>query len=171
MVCGPVDVPEQAGHVLGLGDVDRQRLALGAGDEEPGVAGGRAELERLAQRVAVVRLEEADRDERLERGDRLRGVQRRVLRAVHELQQLHGELDVGQRAATELQVELRVLARRDALLLDAHLHPPDVLGRVVGERVAVDERLRRARRTAAPRSRSPAAGRALISAWNSHVSP
>ena len=44
---------------------------------------------------------------------------------VAELQELHGPLDVGQRPASELQVELRVLARRDPLPLDAGLHPPD----------------------------------------------
>ena len=49
---------------------------------------------------------------------------RRVRHAVSELEQLHRELDVGQRAAAELEVELRVVAGRDPLLLDAHLHAP-----------------------------------------------
>ena len=60
--------------------------------------------------------------------------------AVHELQQLDGELDVGQRAAAELQVELRVVARADALALDAGLHAPDLADLRLRERVAVHER-------------------------------
>ena len=56
-----------------------------------------------------------------------------------ELEQLHEELDVGQRAAPELQVELRVLAGRDPLALDARLHAPDLTPVVVGEGLAVHD--------------------------------
>ena len=39
--------------------------------------------------------------------------------------------------ATELEVELRVLAGRDALALDARLHPADLAAPLFGERFAV----------------------------------
>ena len=57
--------------------------------------------------------------------------------AVHELEELHGELDVGHRAAPELQVELRILARWDALPFDARLHAADLAHVVVGHRPPV----------------------------------
>ena len=50
----------------------------------------------------------------------------------------------------------------------ARLHRPDLAHRVGVEDVGPHERARSARRSAAPRSASPATGRALISAWNSH---
>ena len=62
--------------------------------------------------------------------------------AVRELFELHGELDVGQRAAAELEVELRVFAGRDALALDARLHAPDLASPLLGERIAVHELVR-----------------------------
>ena len=46
-----------------------------------------------------------------------------------ELEQLHGPLDVGERAPPELEVELRVLAGGDPLALDAGLHPRGSPGR------------------------------------------
>ena len=58
---------------------------------------------------------------------------------VGELFELHRELDVGQRAAAELEVELRVFARRDALALDPRLHPPHLASPLFRKRVAVDE--------------------------------
>ena len=60
-----------------------------------------------------------------------------MLASVDELEQLHGELDVGERAAAELEVELRILAGWDAFALDARLHPPDLADVVVGHRAAV----------------------------------
>ncbi len=62
-----------------------------------------------------------------------------MVAAVHELEQLHGELDVGQRAAPELQVELRIFAGRDALAFDARLHATDLAHVVVGHRASVRE--------------------------------
>src|SRR5262249_17417717 len=45
------------------------------------------------------------------------------------------------RAPTELEVEARVIAGRDALALDARLHAANLPYRVLGERVAIHERL------------------------------
>ena len=59
---------------------------------------------------------------------------------MRELFELHGEFDVGERAAAELQMELRVFAGWDPLTLDAGLHAPDLAAPVVGHRIAVDER-------------------------------
>ena len=102
---------------------------------------------------------------------RVAGVRTRSLcRAVRELLELHGELDVGERAAAELEVELRVLAGRDALALDARLHPADLATPLFGERFAVHVLRARSRGSARPSSGSPATGRARVSAWNSHTS-
>ena len=60
-----------------------------------------------------------------------------MVAAVHELEELHRELDVGHRAAAELEVELRILARWDALPLDARLHAADLAHVVVGHRPSV----------------------------------
>ncbi len=51
------------------------------------------------------------------------------------MQQLRGELDVGERTPTQLEVELRVLARRDAFALHARLHATDLEQFVGGETV------------------------------------
>ncbi len=59
-----------------------------------------------------------------------------------ELQQLHGELDVRHRTASEFEVELWVLAGRDAFAFDSSLHPPDFAHVVVGERLPVHEPVR-----------------------------
>ena len=59
--------------------------------------------------------------------------------AVLQLEELHAELDVGQRAAPELEVELRVLARWDALALDARLHAAHLARVGVGERPRVHD--------------------------------
>ena len=64
-----------------------------------------------------------------------------MLTAVHELEQLHGELDVRHRAAPQLQVELRVLAGWDALAFDARLHAADLADVVLGHRPFVHELL------------------------------
>ena len=94
-----------------------------------------------------------------------------MLAAVDELEQLHGELDVGERAAPELEVELRVLAGRDALPLDARLHAPDLAHVVVGERLARTTNGSASSGKRAPSSASPATKRALVSAWHSHGEP
>ena len=57
-----------------------------------------------------------------------------MLAAVDELEELHRELDVGQRPRAQLQVELRVLAGWDALALDPRLHAPDLAHVVLGKR-------------------------------------
>src|SRR5581483_10161886 len=59
--------------------------------------------------------------------------------AVLELEELRRPLDVGQRPAAELEMELRVLARRDALALDARLHATNLADLVDGERPPPDE--------------------------------
>ena len=91
-------------------------------------------------------------------------------RAVLELEELHRELDVGEPALAELEMELRVFARRDPLALDACLDAADLARGVGRERVAVDERLDH-RKEARPRGRGrPRPARARSSDWNSHVS-
>ena len=77
--------------------------------------------------------------EPLERVDRGRDADVGVLAAVHELEQLHGELHVGEGSPPELEVELRILARWDAFALDARLHAPDLAHVVVGHRLRVRE--------------------------------
>ena len=52
--------------------------------------------------------------------------------AVHELQELDGELDVAQAAATELELTVGLLGRH--VLLDAPTHRLDVLDEVRGDR-------------------------------------
>src|SRR5207245_3184681 len=54
-----------------------------------------------------------------------------------ELQELHGELDVRQRASPELQVELASLAGRDALAFDARLHAAHLARLVLAEGTVV----------------------------------
>ena len=108
-------------------------------------------------------------DERVERAQRRRLAHLGMRAAVRELLELHGELDVGERAAAELEVELRILAGRDALALDARLHAPHLAPPLLGERVAVHERVRERRRSARRARRRRRRTRALVSAWNSHV--
>ena len=84
---------------------------------------------------------------------------------MHQLQQLHGELDVAQAARAEL--ELAVGVRRDV--------------RSTRRRIACTSATKPARPAAGqtngatastyslPSARSPATGRALSSAWNSQV--
>ena len=134
-------VPEQPAELAGLGAVGRQRVARRPGEEVAGVPRPLAEPVRLAQRVRVLIGDEARAAQPLERVDRRRRADLGVRRAVLELEQLHGELDVRERAAAQLEVELGVLARRDALPLDARLHAPHLAHVVLGERVAVHERL------------------------------
>ncbi|CAB4323899.1 unannotated protein [freshwater metagenome] len=50
-----------------------------------------------------------------------------------ELQQLSGELDVGERAPTEFEVEVGVLTKRDAFGFDPRLHPTDVPAFLLGK--------------------------------------
>src|SRR4029077_5132309 len=71
---------------------------------------------------------------------RPRGSHFRVRGAVLELEELDGELDVGERALAQLEMKLRILTWWDALLLDAQLDAPDLADVVLGERFARDER-------------------------------
>src|SRR4030088_3125142 len=68
-----------------------------------------------------------------------------MTRAVLQLEAVDGELDVRQGAAAELEVEARILVGWDALTLDARLHASHLAHGVLGERVAVHERLDQSR--------------------------
>src|SRR5439155_3272294 len=113
----------------------------GRGEQIPIVAGALAQYEGLAQWIRVVITHRADRDKSVERAQRRRLAHLAVRAAERELLELHGELDVGQRATPELEMELRVFARRNALALDARLHAPHVAPPLRGERIAVHELL------------------------------
>ncbi len=67
------------------------------------------------------------------------GAHVRVFGTVDELEQLHGELDVGERTAPELEMELRILTGRDPLALDARLHATDLAHVVVSHGLPVGE--------------------------------
>ena len=133
-----MNVAEEQREPLELGAVAGKRVRRPRGLEVERVAAF-AEPVRGFERVGVVRFEEPGRAEARERVDRLRHPEVDVLAAVDELEELHGELDVGQRAPPELEVELRVLARRDALAFDARLHAAHLAHVVVGERSVVGE--------------------------------
>ena len=86
---------------------------------------------------------------------------------MHELQQLHGELDVAQPAPAELEL---------ALAPGRPLSVPSTLRRIAwtsstkSGRAAADQTIgATAAAYAAPSAASPATGRALSRAWNSHV--
>ena len=87
--------------------------------------------------------------------------------AVHQLQQLDGELDVAQPAGAELELALG-LGGRD-VLDDPAAHRLHVGDEAVALGGRPHQRRDRRRRTPGPASRSPATGRALSSAWNSQV--
>ena len=95
------------------------------------------------------------------------GAQRLVGAAVHELQQLHRELDVAQPAGAELELAVG-LGGRD-VLLDPAAHRLHVVDEVLAARGLPHHRLHGVAVRLARRSRSPATGRALSSAWNSQV--
>ncbi len=92
-----------------------------------------------------------------------------MCRTVFELLELHRELDVGQRAAAELEVEAGVFAGRDALALDARLHATDLAPPGLGERIAVHV-LPGAFEERATELGVAGDERARVSAWNSHTS-
>src|SRR5439155_9884907 len=101
-----VERPGQAGELLGL---RRQRVAGSALDEEPPVPRPLTEPVGVGQDVAVVAIERAGAHQLVERGDRPRAGN-----AVLQLQELRGELDVGERATAQLEVELCVVGGWDA---------------------------------------------------------
>ena len=106
----------------------------------------------------------------LERAQGRRFAHRHVRASVLELQQLNGELDVGQRAPAELQMELRVLARQVSARVRSAPSCAGSRAATLRERIAIDETVREVD------ERGPELGvardeRALVSAWNSHVCP
>ena len=75
-----------------------------------------------------------------------------------------------QRPAAELEVELRVLAGRDALALDARLHAPDLADVVLGERSRYTNVLGQLAEPPAQRRRRRRRTGPWSSAWSSHGS-
>ena len=142
-----------------------QGLARPAARQVDAVAGPLAEAIRLGQRRVIRVLEDPTISQPVKRSDG-----RCLPHAVLQLQELRGELDVGQRAPPELEVELRIVARRDALALDARLDAPDLADFVVGERAVPHEVVEQRHEPLRPTAASPATGRALIIAWRSHTS-
>jgi hypothetical protein len=116
-------------HVVGSAG---QRVAGPPEDQVPRVAGPLAEPVRLLEHLAVVGVEHAGVDQAMQAFDRRGRADLGRRSAVLELEELHGELHVGERALGQLEVELRILAGRDPLLLDADLHPADLVGELVG---------------------------------------
>src|SRR3954471_14923445 len=112
---------QAAGQLPELVRLGGERVAGGATDQEEMVPGPLAEPVRLGEDGGVAVVEGAGRPERVERFHRARRPD-----AVLQLQQLGRPLDIAQRPAPELQMELRVLAGRNALPLDARFHPPDL---------------------------------------------
>src|SRR5215204_1244534 len=128
-----VERPGQVRQVVGaLGQGVRSRR--GRADQPPAVPGPLAEPVGGPQHGRVVGIEQRGLFETLE-GTHCR--RRSGGRA--ELEQLHGPLDVRQRPPAELEVKLRVLARRDPLALDAGLHAAH-LALVVGGKRALPDR-------------------------------
>jgi hypothetical protein len=89
---------------------------------------GTKEAVRLDQRVAVRSPDVAALGERPQRIQCGRRAQRRIAPAVHELQQLHRELDVPQPARTALDFAVHLLERD--VVDDAAAHRAHVLDRV-----------------------------------------
>ena len=98
MLCGLVHVAEQQREPLELGAVAGKRVGRLAGLQVARVAGPLAEPVRLLEHVGVVGVEQPGGAQAVERVDRARDPQLGMVAAVHELEQLHGELDVRQRA-------------------------------------------------------------------------
>ena len=139
-----MDVAEHASELLrSSGAVGSESCAL-PGEQVPVAAGREAEVEALAERVGVGRVEQTRRGPTRRALGSVCGVRSSGCgAAVPQLLELHRELDVGERAAAELQVELRVVARRDPFALDAGLHPTDLSDPFVGEVGPVHEGFRR----------------------------
>ena len=85
------------------------------------------ERQASVERVGVRRVEQVGVAARPASAVRVRGrAQRRHRAGVPHLQQLHGPLDVGEPAAAELEVGVRVGAARQPLVVDARLDPADL---------------------------------------------
>ncbi|GAB3859632.1 hypothetical protein GCM10027610_099300 [Dactylosporangium cerinum] len=114
-----VGEPAQGGGVVGHGVGAAQALQLEA------VFDGAQEAVRPQQRLAVGEADVAALDEAAQAGDGGRGAQRLVGAAVHELQQLHRELDVAQAAGAAFDLAVDLGARD--LLDDAPAHRADLV--------------------------------------------
>ena len=119
----------------------REHVRLTLAEQRQTVPDGRREPEPVPEALDVTVVEESLVLDGVESHERRGGPEGRPDRTVLELQELDGPLDVGDPARPELDVALRVRPARDALLLDARLHPQ---GRRAALRVeAAHEGLRR----------------------------
>ena len=174
------DVPprrQQLGHRLGVAEraADPPQVLLGLGqhvrapqpEELDAVLEHPQEAVRQRQRLAVLAPDVAALDQRLERRERGPLAQRLVDPAVHELEHLHGELDVAQPALPQLELAARRRGRGCGRRPGAA--SPGCRGRSPPARPRARRTGRRRRRTRPPaRGRRPP-GRALSIAWNSQV--
>ena len=160
-------VPHHPRQVVPLGGRGRHRVHLLLLHELEAVLDLAQEPVRLGQAVGVVAVDVAGVGQLGQRGQRRRHTQPGVERPVHELEQLHRELDVADAAGAELDLALAQpppghLGLRPLL---HRPHGPQRLG-VEGPRPQPGARPRP--RTVRPTPASPATGAALRSAWNSH---
>ena len=159
-------------HPEGAAEPAQIRLVLG---DEVGAAQPvqlDAVLHGAQEAVRVVELRGVHPPDVAARGERPQGVQGRaavqggVAAAVHELEQLYGELDVPQSAGSELELPVDRSAgmlsttRRRIFCTSATKFSRSAACHTSGETAST---------YSAPSSGSPATGRALSSAWNSHV--
>ena len=129
-------ISQHARQFLGFA-VHRQRVRRGTRQQIAIVACPFAKYVRLAEPCRIVARHGVDRDELFEGAEGRRRPNRSLVCAVRELFELHREFDVGERASAELEMELWILAGRDALALDARLHPADLTTPPFRERFAV----------------------------------
>ena len=165
---GAVAEAEHAREARARVGVGRQRVRLVLVDELQPVLDRAQPHVRVVEPVRVGDRDVAAAGELLERVERRRRADRVVVATVHELEELHRELDVADAAVAALQ-----LARLEPL---AREHLPRCAPSSRAPRARRPDRARRATRTArrratnaAPSSASPATGRALMSAWSSQV--
>ena len=114
-------VPKRSGQPRERLGLRRERIGGPAVDQVPAVADAFTEPIRLHQHVGVIGREDPAGRKRIEGGDGA-GCPHPVL----QLEHLRGELDVRERTAAQLEVELRVLTGRDPLAFDARLHPTNL---------------------------------------------
>ena len=146
------------GHGMGL-------LLL---DELQPVLHGAQEAVRVGQGGGVLGGDVPRRGQLGERAERRALPDPRVVAAVHELQELDGELDVADPPGPALDLAAR---RARARSRSPRCGPSSIAPRPARRRCSAfptPARRRRAR-TARPSSASPATARAFNSAWNSHV--
>ena len=168
-------VPPVGPHVRGAGQPAHRLVVVGLGQHvgalEPlqlqPVLEQPQEFVRRGQVRGVVAADVAAGAERGQRVDRRRDVQRLVVAAVHQLQQLHREFDVAQAAGAQL--ELAVADAGGHQFLDAAAHRLHLGHEVLTLAGRPHHRHQRVDVAGGPVRQSPAAGRALSSAWNSQV--